>query len=69
MPISKSTRIRNKFERADQAWSRELRRLFGRDAGNARYEPRGRGEAGTELARIYAERMVAFREWQKDLDG
>lgn len=35
---------------ADKAWSVELIRAFGkRDAGNARYEKRGRGEEGSAL--------------------
>ena len=34
---------------ADKAWQAELTRAFGRDACNARYLPRGKGEAGSSL--------------------
>jgi hypothetical protein len=38
---------------ADDAWSAELYRLFGKHACNARYQPRGKGEPGTELRRLH----------------
>ena len=37
---------------ADNAWSRELERLFGEDAGDVRYTQQGR--SGPTLAPLYA---------------
>jgi hypothetical protein len=37
---------------ADRAWSAELTRLYGRNAGDARYD--ARGTATPELARLWA---------------
>lgn len=39
------------FQDADDAWDAELRRKFGKSAGDARYEARGKGEEGSELRR------------------
>jgi len=46
-------------QEADNAWSAELVRVFGKKAGNARYTPEGRGTP--ELARLAAARDVAVR--------
>lgn len=43
----------------DDAWSLELRRVFGKQAGDIRYTPRGKGEPDSELRRLYAAREVA----------
>ena len=40
---------------ADDAWSAELQKQFGRNAGDMRYTPRGRGEPGSKLAELHAE--------------
>lgn len=45
---------------AENAWSRELRRTFGRDACNARYEARGRGVPGGALNAAYKDREAAM---------
>ena len=49
---------------ADDAWSAELRRVFGRDSGDARYQPRGMGAPGTRLRTLHdayvAARDIAF---------
>ena len=41
------------YAAADYAWSQELRRLYGNDAGTARYQKAGKGEEGTELRRLH----------------
>jgi hypothetical protein len=46
---------------ADYAWSVELRRLFGRSAGDVRYAPRGAGIAGSELRRLCDAKLEADR--------
>jgi hypothetical protein len=52
------------FQDADDAWSRELTRLFGRDACNARYEKRGRGQIGSALHRLHEARECARQGWE-----
>lgn len=44
---------------ADDAWSTELRRLFGGRAGDIRYTKQGRGEPGTELRRLHDAKLAA----------
>lgn len=38
---------------ADRVWSDELRRLFGREACNARYTAAGKGSAGSRLRELH----------------
>jgi hypothetical protein len=38
---------------ADDAWSAELTRLFGKQAGDKRYTKEGKGEEGSELRRLH----------------
>lgn len=38
---------------ADDAWHAELVKQFGKQAGDKRYTKEGKGEAGTELRRLY----------------
>lgn len=38
---------------ADEAWSAELHRLFGSDAGDVRYTRRGKGDPGSRLRELY----------------
>lgn len=45
--------IYREFLAADEAWSVELRREFGKDAGTARYQTRGEGEPGSALNMAY----------------
>lgn len=45
---------------AETAWTRELKRTFGRDACNARYEKRGQGVPGGALNAAYMERTAAM---------
>lgn len=51
------------FQDADDAWSHVLCLTFGKDAGQARYEPRGKGAPGTHLRRIHDVRMAAQATW------
>jgi hypothetical protein len=51
------------FQRADDAWSDELQRIFGKNAGQARYEPRGKGEEGSKLRSLYDAREAARVAW------
>ena len=49
---------------ADEAWSAELRRAFGKQAGDMRYLPQGRGAPGSAL-RVTYEAFCAGREaWE-----
>jgi len=49
---------------ADDEWQRQLEATFGRAAGDARYDERGRGEPGTPLRRAYDDREVARLAWE-----
>ncbi len=51
------------FQNADDAWSAELTRVFGKNAGQARYEPRGIGSESSELRRLHDARMAAQSIW------
>ena len=51
------------FQAADDAWSAELQKQFGRNAGDIRYTPRGRGEPGSKLAELHAEFHRTQAEW------
>lgn len=53
------------FQDADDAWSAELHRVFGRNAGQARYEPRGKGEPGTKLRALHDAREAARSSWHR----
>lgn len=53
------------FQDADDAWSYELIRVFGKDACNARYQPRGKGEPGTTLHNLHAVREAARILWHR----
>lgn len=50
------------FNKADKLWENEVKRVFGH-TNNARYEPRGRGEPGTELRRLYDAREIAMKAY------
>ena len=52
------------FREADGEWTRELVKAFGRDAANAQYEKRGRGEFGSALRAAYEARQNAQRVWE-----
>jgi len=44
---------------ADDAWGAELRRVFGKNAGEARYQLRGEGVPGSLLRRLYDAKLAA----------
>lgn len=46
---------------ADAAWWSELVRVFGKQAVEARYLPRGEGDLGSELRRLYDARIAAMK--------
>lgn len=54
----------NALQLADDEWQRQLEAAFGRHAGDARYDDRGRGEPGTPLRRAYDEREAARLAWE-----
>lgn len=56
------------FQVADDTWSASLRAVFGKDAGQARYEPRGRGQPGSALRRAYQAREAARVAWYASAD-
>ena len=51
------------FQTADDAWSAELHRIFGKNAGQARYEPRGKGAEGSALRTLHDMRNAARVAW------
>ncbi len=61
MTVTKKQAYENAIA-ADTAWMVELRKLFGRDACNARYEKRGRGLPGSDLAKAYDAWMSAMHD-------
>jgi len=48
---------------AELAWEAELRRSFGRETFQARYNPEGRGENGSKLRELNDARIAAFTIW------
>ena len=53
-----------KFAEADHVWGNELKRIFGRQACNARYEKRGRGDDGSILRQLHDAREAARQTWE-----
>lgn len=51
------------FQDADDAWSAELRRVFGADAATARYLDRGKGAEGSALRKLHDDREAARAVW------
>jgi len=51
------------FQDADDAWSVELRRIFGNRSGDARYSDLGKGEEGSKLRDLYEARTLARTIW------
>lgn len=52
------------FSAADDAWSIELQRLFGKRAGDVRYTKQGEGAPGSELRRLHECRTFARMQWE-----
>jgi hypothetical protein len=55
-----------RFTEADKAWSEELRIVFGKNSGDARYDHRG--TSTPELKRLEQERRTAQKEWFAECD-
>jgi hypothetical protein len=49
---------------ADHAWGVELRRIFGKNAGDVRYTIQGEGTPGSTLRALYDARCVAEAAWR-----
>lgn len=54
---------------ADEAWGSELRRQFGKRAGDVRYTTRGKGEPGSELRRLHDAKLAADTELRSHYDA
>jgi hypothetical protein len=53
------------FAAAEEAWSKELARCFGRNAGEARYYPEGKGKPGEPLHALCLERDRCRIAWEQ----
>lgn len=51
---------------ADEAWSNELHRLFGKKAGDVRYTSRGAGAPGSELRRLHDAKLAADQKLHRE---
>lgn len=60
-PIKRAQRA---FQDADDEWSRQLQRAFGRNAGDFRYTIKGMGEPGSTLRCAYYGFKAARLEWE-----
>lgn len=52
------------FVAADKAWSAELRKAFGKNAGDIRYTKQGEGSPGTPLNDAYLAFKKAGDAWR-----
>lgn len=55
------------FQAADDRWSNELRKSFGKRAGDARYTKSGVGDEGTALNKAYRDFHAARMEWERQV--
>ena len=53
------------FYTTDAAWQAELVRQFGKQAGDKRYLPEGKGAPGSALRTLYAARDAARIIWEQ----
>lgn len=53
------------FQDADDAWGSELRRSFGKKAGDVRYTAQGKGAEGSDLRRLHDAREAARGAWEQ----
>lgn len=60
--------LRQAALRADNAWSAELARLFGKHAGDVRYTLAGKGDEGSKLRELHDARMAAHAAWHATLE-
>lgn len=56
------------FQQADDTWSAELVRIFGKQACNARYDGRGKGFDGSTLRQLHDAREAARVAWFQSAD-
>lgn len=52
-----------KANAADAAWQAELKKLYGKRAGDMRYTEAGEGEPGSDLRAAFNARRAAMLEW------
>lgn len=53
---------------ADNAWSAELEKLFGKRAGDVRYTEEGKGRPGTALNRAYLHWKEVSARWRNVME-
>jgi hypothetical protein len=51
------------FQAADDVWGEELRRIFGKNSGDARYSEKGKGQPGSKLWELHQERERCRAMW------
>lgn len=56
------------LSQADDAWSAELTRQFGKAAGDVRYTAQGMGDEGSPLRALHDHRQVCLGYWEAALD-
>ena len=54
---------------ADDAWGDELRRLFGKRAGDVRYTRQGMGDPESELRRLHDAKVLTGDVWLSVMKG
>jgi hypothetical protein len=53
------------FQDAEDAWTAEVRRIFGKRAGDARYTAEGKGIEGSTLRKLHDAREAARLTWHR----
>ena len=56
-------------QQADDAWQAELVRVFGKDAGTARYQDRGKGEPSSILRKLHDDVVTTRDAWHASREG
>lgn len=51
------------YSKAEALWDAALEAKYGDDAGDARYDERGKGEEGSALRKLYDAYMAANNAW------
>ncbi len=64
-PVTDVAGAQAAFDAADSAWSADLKRRFGKKAGDVRYTDAGKGEAGSKLRALYDAREAARQRWDE----
>jgi hypothetical protein len=60
------TEIHRKALATDKAWSVQLTKLFGKNAGDVRYTKEGQGAECSLLRKLYDARKEAQQNWYND---